>query len=75
MDEGASSLYDHRQHPQTNLLRLLTECIQGPCIFPGIGSNQTQMTKRGIQSCKKESISYMYVQMSGPTLGIWEMVW
>ena len=31
--------------------------------------------KRGIQGCKKDSISYVYVQMSESTLGIWEMVW
>ena len=75
LDEGASSLYNYRQYPQTNLSSLFTDCIQGTCIFPGIGSNQTQTTKIGIQRCKKDSISYVYVQMSESTLGICQMVW
>ena len=50
------------------------ECIQGPCIFPGIGSNQTRTTKNAIQVAKRHSISYVYVWMSESTLGIWDKV-
>ena len=75
MDEGASPLYDDRQYPQTNSLSLFKECIQGACIFPGTGSNETRTTKNGIQGCKKDSIPHVYVQMSESTLGIWETVW